>query len=617
MNLASNALLGLASLILVAQFSSITLRVHGVYYAYERDDLVRLRDYLKSPTFNLRANWSGPPCINNSSRWVGVSCLNSHVVHLVLDELQLTGSLPPGFLENVTFLSRLSFRDNSISGPLPNLTNLVSLQDVLLSGNRFSGPIPPDYVDLPRLKNLELHENNLSGRIPPFGQLTLIGFNISYNRLEGPIPQTRVLQEFPRSSYDHNPGLCGRPLETPCAVAPPPYIPPIPTPAPGPFIPPPARLTRGLRAWIITVIAAAAVLVPLITVVVFMFYCKMGFGRKEQAREDQGVRGSVEMMERSRRHLKSREDPERTVELDIFNREIQAFDLDDLLRASAEVLGRGKLGSTYKTILESGSIVAVKRLNNMNGLRKKEFKQQMHMLGNLMHENLVRVISFYYSKEEKLVVYEFVSDGNLFKLLHENRGPGRVPLAWDTRLSIIKDIAKGLSFLHQSLSYQKVPHANLKSSNVLISRSNQNFCAKLADFGFFSLLSPRKSLENLAIGRTPELSQGKKLTHKADIYCFGIIILELMTGRIPGETTDDNQVIASDISEWVKETVHGEWSTDVLDVEIYAAKEGHDDMLKLTEIALECTDLVPERRPEASELLRRIEEIETGNQDNN
>lgn len=124
------------------------------------------------------------------------------------------------------------------------------------------------------------------------------------------------------------------------------------------------------------------------------------------------------MMERSRRHLKSREDPDRTVELDIFNREIQAFDLDDLLRASAEVLGRGKLGSTYKTILESGSIVAVKRLNNMNGLRKKEFKQQMHMLANLTHENLVRVISFYYSMEEKLVVYEFVSDGNLFELLH-------------------------------------------------------------------------------------------------------------------------------------------------------------------------------------------------------
>ncbi|KAI3418246.1 Protein kinase domain-containing protein [Psidium guajava] len=617
MNLASNASLGLATLNLVAWFSSITLCVHGVYYAYERDDLVRLRDYLKSPTFNVRGNWSGPPCTNNGSRWVGVSCLNSHVVHLVLDELHLAGSLPPRFLENVTFLSRLSFRDNSISGPLPNLTNLIYLRDVLLSGNRFSGPIPLDYVDLLRLKNLELLENNLSGGIPPFGQLTLIGFNISYNRLEGPIPQTRVLQKFPGSSYDHNPGLCGRPLETACPVAPPPYIPPTPTPAPVPFIPPTAQLTKGLRAWIIALIAVAAVLVPLISVAVFVFYCKMGFSRKEQAREDEGVNGSVVMMERRRLHLQSGEDPERTVELDIFNREIQAFDLDDLLRASAEVLGRGTLGNTYKTILESGSVVAVKRLNNMNGLGKKEFKQQMRTLGNLRHENLVGLISFYYSKEEKLVIYEFISDGNLFELLHESRGPGRVPLAWDTRLSIIKDIAKGLSFLHQSLSSQKVPHANLKSSNVLLSRGNQNFCAKLADFGFFPLLSPRKSLENLAVGRTPELSQGKKLTHKSDIYCFGIIMLELMTGRIPRETTDDDRELASDLSEWVRTTVHGEWSTDILDVEIFAAKDGHDDMLKLTEIALECTDLVPERRPEASELLRRIEEIEIGNQDNN
>ncbi|KAF8014651.1 hypothetical protein BT93_H0455 [Corymbia citriodora subsp. variegata] len=617
MILAYYAVLGLATLILVAQFSSITLCVYGVYYAYERDDLVRLRDYLTSPTFSLRANWSGPPCICNSSRWVGVSCLDSHVVHLVLDELHLAGSLPPGFLENVTFLSRLSFRDNSISGPLPNLTNLAYLRDALLSGNRFSGPIPLAYVDLPRLENLELHENNLSGWIPPFGQLTLVDFNISYNHLEGPIPQTPTLQKFPRSSYDHNPGLCGRPLETPCAVTPPPYIPPTPTPAPIPFIPPLAPPKKGLRAWIIALIAAAAVLVPLITVVVFMLYCKLGSGRKEQAREDQGGRGLVEMMERSGRHLKSREDPERSVELDIFNREIQAFDLDDLLRASAEVLRRGKLGTTYKTILDSGSVFAVKRLNYMNGLRKKEFKQHMHMLGNLRHENLVGVVSFCYFKEEKLVVYEFVSDGNLFELLHENRGPRRVPLAWDTRLSIIKDIARGLSFLHQSLSSQKVPHANLKSSNVLISRSNQNFCAKLADFGFFPLISPRKSLEHLAIGRTPELSQGKKLTHKSDIYCLGIIILEPITGRNPGETMDDDEGIASDLSEWVKKTVQGEWSTDILDVEIFVANEGHDDMLKLTEIALECTDLVPERRPEASELLRRIEEIEIGNQDNN
>lgn len=114
----------------------------------------------------------------------------------------------------------------------------------------------------------------------------------------------------------------------------------------------------------------------------------------------------------------STEDPERTVELQFFDKNIPLFDLDDLLRASAEVLGKGKLGTTYRANLESGAVVAVKRVKYMNSLSKKEFIQQMQLLGNFRHENLVQIISFYYSKEEKLIVYEFVPDGSLFDLLH-------------------------------------------------------------------------------------------------------------------------------------------------------------------------------------------------------
>lgn len=106
-------------------------------------------------------------------------------------------------------------------------------------------------------------------------------------------------------------------------------------------------------------------------------------------------------------------------QLEIFDGQIVGtFDLDDLLRASAEVLGKGKLGTTYKTSMESGLTVAVKRLKNMNGLSKKDFIQQMQLLGSIRHENLVRIISFYYSKEEKLIISEFVPSGSLFELLH-------------------------------------------------------------------------------------------------------------------------------------------------------------------------------------------------------
>lgn len=93
------------------------------------------------------------------------------------------------------------------------------------------------------------------------------------------------------------------------------------------------------------------------------------------------------------------------------------FNLDELLRASAKVMGKGKLGTTYKAMLESGCAVVVKRLKEMSAWNNKDFFQQMQQLGNMRHENLVEIISFYYS-EEKLVIYEFIPNGSLFELLH-------------------------------------------------------------------------------------------------------------------------------------------------------------------------------------------------------
>jgi serine/threonine protein kinase len=112
------------------------------------------------------------------------------------------------------------------------------------------------------------------------------------------------------------------------------------------------------------------------------------------------------------------EDSEKLGQLEFCNKKFQVFDMDDLLRASAEVLGRGDFGVTYKATLETGNTVAVKRLSYINELNKRQFIQQMQLLGELKHENLVEIISFYHSEDQKLVIYELVSDGTLFELLH-------------------------------------------------------------------------------------------------------------------------------------------------------------------------------------------------------
>ena len=196
----------------------------------------------------------------------------------------------------------------------------------------------------------------------------------------------------------------------------------------------------------------------------------------------------------------------------------------------------------------------------------------------------------------------------VFFLVTDNRGEGRVPLNWHARLTIIKGIARGVAYLHHSLPSQRVPHANLKSSNILIHHNNQHqYHPKLTDFGFLPLLHSPQQAQKLAIGRTPELSQGKRLNHKADIYCLGLVLLEIITGHAPEEQEGG-------LPAWVTSVIRNEWSTEIFDLEIVAEREHHEQMLRLTDIALQCTALEPGRRPNISVVVERIEEI---NEENN
>ncbi|XP_027124188.2 probable leucine-rich repeat receptor-like protein kinase At1g68400 isoform X2 [Coffea arabica] len=596
------------------------------FFPDERNALIQLREIFSSSNGNLHGNWTGPPCYKNQSRWAGIGCSNSHVTHIVLDGLNLKASLPTMLLQNVTFLTKISFRDNFLYGPLPNLSSLQDLEFLFLSNNHFSGPIPVVYAQLPKLIQLELQVNSLQGSIPPFDQATLINFNVSHNQLSGPIPETAALKRFPKSSYNFNSNLCGTPIQVRCQVS----SPPPPSNGSVPIlIPPPPAPESGkgsLKIWSIALIAAAAALVPLCIMLFFLCYYRRIYPKKTKT--EQPGEGITDVRGKKTHWSESTDDPERKVELEFFNTSRPFFDLDDLLRASAEVIGRGKLGTAYKAMLECGLLVAVKRLKDMNDLSSKEFIQQLQLLGKLRHQNLVEIISFYYSKEEKLIIYEYVPQGNLFQLIHDNRRFRQQPLNWRTRLSIIKDIAKGLNFLHQSLPSHKVPHGNLKSSNVLLqdyTNANQGivkggyYHCKLTDYGFLPLLPSGKSSQKLAVAKSPEFCQGKRLTAKADIYCFGILVLEIITGKTPAghnwatraqESYEDYDVV-DDLSDWVRTVVNNDWSTDILDMEILAEKEGYDEMLKLTNIALECTDIAPENRPKMNEILRRIEEVDT------
>lgn len=245
------------------------------FHPEEREALLLIRDSLNSSSVNLHGNWTGPPCINNLSRWFGITCSNWHVIHIFLQGNNLSGYLPSTFLQNITFLRQLDFRNNDLFGTLPNLTGLVFLEEVLFSLNHFSGSIPKEYIELQSLQVLELQENYLDGQIPPFDQPSLISFNVSYNHLVGPIPETFVLQRFSKNSFDNNSNLCGKPLDISC-------------PAESPAIPPSPSVERNkkrIQVWIIPLIAISAALL-LFLMIISILFCKRRASGKETTRND-------------------------------------------------------------------------------------------------------------------------------------------------------------------------------------------------------------------------------------------------------------------------------------------------------------------------------------------
>uniref|UniRef100_J3N3N5 Protein kinase domain-containing protein n=1 Tax=Oryza brachyantha TaxID=4533 RepID=J3N3N5_ORYBR len=318
---------------------------------------------------------------------------------------------------------------------------------------------------------------------------------------------------------------------------------------------------------------------------------------------------------------RSTESGKGAAELQFFRPEKASFGLDELFQSTAEMLGKGRLGITYRVTLNAGpAVVVVKRLRNMGHVPRKDFAHTMQLLGKLRHENVVEVVACYFSKEEKLVVFEHVPGCSLFQLLHENRGEGRTPLSWPARLAIAKGMARGLAYLHQALPlFHRPPHGNLKSSNVLVAfpsppgggrrqkhggDSDAAPVPKLTDHGFHPLL-PHHG-HRLAAAKCPEFARGtRRPSSRADVFCLGLVLLEVVTGKVP---VDDD----GDLAEWARLALSHEWSTDILDVEIVADRDRHGDMLRLTEVALLCAAVEPERRPKIHAVVRMIDEIAAG-----
>ncbi|CBI27779.3 unnamed protein product, partial [Vitis vinifera] len=289
-------------------------------------------------------------------------------------------------------------------------------------------------------------------------------------------------------------------------------------------------------------------------------------------------------------------------DLVMINDEKGSFGLPDLMKAAAEVLGNGGLGSAYKAVMANGLAVVVKRMREINRLGRDSFDAQIRKIGRLRHENILTPLAYHYRKEEKLLISEYVPKGSLLYVMHGDRGISHSELNWPTRLKIIQGIASGMNFLHSEFASLDLPHGNLKSSNILL---DEHYVPLLTDYAFYPLVNATQASQAMFAYR----AQDQHVSPKCDVYCLGIVILEIITGKFPSQYLSNGKG-GTDVVQWVKSAIEENRETELIDPEI-ASEASEREMQRLLQIAAECTESNPENRLDMKEAIRRIQEIKT------
>uniref|UniRef100_A0A6N2LU75 non-specific serine/threonine protein kinase n=1 Tax=Salix viminalis TaxID=40686 RepID=A0A6N2LU75_SALVM len=462
----------------------------------------------------------------------------THLQGLDLSSNQLVGGIPKE-LGNL----KLGLAANNFSATiLKQLGKCSKLIFLNMSKNRFAGSIPAEMGSLQSLQSLDLSWNSLTGGIARAWTAAAARVDVSYNKLEGPIPDIKAFREAPFEAIRNNSNLCGN--------------------------------ATGLEA--------CAALMKKKTahkkspkVVIFTVFLSFSKPKKEK------VNGNT---------------------TDVLRWCPDGNCYADIIEATEEFnsrycIGTGGYGVVYKAVLPSEQVLAVKKFHQTPEVEMtslKAFRSEIDVLMGIRHRNIVKLYGFCFHAKHSFLVYEFVERGSLRKVLNDEEQA--VKMDWDKRLNLIKGVANALSYMHHDCS-PPIIHRDISSNNVLL---DSDYEAHVSDFGTARLLMPDASNWTSFAGTfgytAPEMAYTMKVDAKCDVYSFGVVALEVMMGKHPGDFISSLMLSASTSSS--SPIGHNTLLKDVLDQRLPPPENDlADGVAHVAKLVFACLQTDPHYRP--------------------